>query len=70
VSKFYGREIRAFDGIAKKAIAIEASKTDSHVLSKKSTTSTSANEELNKVFEYGNTRRDNGNTQNRNHSTS
>jgi hypothetical protein len=56
-------EILAFDETAKKAIALEA---DSCELSKKFTTSTSSNEEVNKVFKYQNTRHDNGNAQNRN----
>jgi hypothetical protein len=43
-------EIHAFDETAKKAIALEASKTDTRELSKKSTTLTSANEEVNKVI--------------------
>jgi hypothetical protein len=63
-------EVLVFDEIAKKAIGLEASKTDSRELSKKSATSTSANEEVNKVFKCRNTRRDDGNAQNRNHSTS
>jgi hypothetical protein len=63
-------EIREFDDIAKKAIALEASKTDSLELSKKSTTLTSANEVVNKVFKYRNTRRDDCNAHNRNRSTS
>jgi hypothetical protein len=63
-------EIHAFDEIAKKAIALEASKTDSRELSKKCTILTSENEEVNKVFKYRNTRCDYGNTQNSNRSTS
>jgi predicted DNA-binding WGR domain protein len=54
----------------KKAISLEASKTDSRVVSKKSTTLTSANEEVNEVFKYRNSRRDDDNAQNRNRSTS
>jgi hypothetical protein len=62
--------IHAFDEIAKKAMALEAPKTDSRYLSKKSTTLSSANEEVNNVFKYRGTRRDDGNAQNRNYSTS
>jgi hypothetical protein len=43
-------ELHAFD-----EIALKASKIDSHGLSKKSTTLTSAHKEVNKVFKYQNT---------------
>jgi hypothetical protein len=56
-------EILAFDEIAERAIALEASKTYSHDLSKKSVTLMSANEEVNKIFKYQNTRCNDGNAQ-------
>jgi hypothetical protein len=45
-------EILEFNQIAKKAIALGASKTDSRKLSKKSTTLTSSNEEVFQISKY------------------
>jgi hypothetical protein len=56
-------EILTFDEIAKKTIALEASKIDSQELSKKSVSETGFNDNVNKVSRYPSPRRGVANTQ-------